>query len=289
MNLNFFPIRFDFNEYQINTEPYSDERIKELRQMYNTTHSFFRNEDKIFISNNQEMDNITLGNTETINVYEDSKITSQLIKHVFFRDFKNRFPRYIPTDFYPFRFFSGKDDLLSNILPQDLKGKIAFRKLIEVQLRKIEYNNSPLFGYIINIDRNWTFSKSCEELNNEGFSLNQVEVVHTETFPGLENIIAPNEEFIGVIKEIKENSAVVLTNNGEETYSLKELYIRKTRPNIGNYLNFKIGSTQSTKIFDEIKKKTPEIYKAQNLYREIGTIAHPLVFDKEQADLFQNT
>ena len=202
MNLNFFPINFDFRKYQINTEPYSDERIKELRQKYNTTHSFFRNEDKIFISNNQEVDNITLGSTETINVYEDSTITSRLIKHVFFRDFKNRFPKYIPTDFYPFRFFSGKDDLICNILPQDLKGKIAYRKLIEIQLRKIEYNDNPLFGFIINIDRNWTFSKNCEELNNEGFSLNQVEVVHTEIFPGLENIIAPNEEFIGIIKEI---------------------------------------------------------------------------------------
>lgn len=292
MNLNFFPINFDFKEYQINTEPYFDERIKELRQMYNTTHSFFRNEDKIYISNNQEVDNITLGSIETINVYEDSAVTSRLIKHVFFRDFKNRFPRYIPTDFYPFRFFSGKDDLLSNILPQDLKGKIAYRKLIEVQLRKIEYNNSPLFGFIINIDRNWTFSKNCEELNNEGFSLNQVEVVHTEIFPGLENIIAPNEEFIGIIKEIKGDSAVVLTNNGEENFSLKELYIRKTRLNIGNYLNFKIGSTQSTKIFDEIKKKTPEIYNAENLYNEIIKTAQPLFLDRigdeTQVHLFQN-
>ena len=39
MNLNFFPINFDFRKYQINTDPYSDERIKELRQKYNTTHS----------------------------------------------------------------------------------------------------------------------------------------------------------------------------------------------------------------------------------------------------------
>ena len=41
MQLNYFPIKFEFEEYQIKTEPYSEERLKELRALYNATHSFF--------------------------------------------------------------------------------------------------------------------------------------------------------------------------------------------------------------------------------------------------------
>ncbi len=40
MQLNYFPIKFEFEEYQIKTEPYSEERLKELRALYNATHSF---------------------------------------------------------------------------------------------------------------------------------------------------------------------------------------------------------------------------------------------------------
>lgn len=289
MNLNFFPIHWELEKFQINTELYSDERIRELRKQYNATHSFFRNGEKIYISNNQEIDNITLGTTELLDVYQDLNITLSLIKHIFFRDFKNRFPKYIPTDFYPFRFFSGKDDLISHILPEELKGKIAYKKMIEIQLRKIEYNSKVLLGFVINIDRNWVFQKNCEELYKEGFALEQVEVVHAEVLPGLEHIMAPNEEFVGLIKEIKNNFAIVLTNEGEEQFPLSELFIRKTKFNIGNYLNFKIGPRLTSSVFDEIKSKAFELYNAENMYAEIIRIAKPLFLDKDGTEhTFQN-
>lgn len=40
MQLNYFPINIEFEKYQINTELYSDERLTELRGLYNATHSF---------------------------------------------------------------------------------------------------------------------------------------------------------------------------------------------------------------------------------------------------------
>ncbi|NDW11079.1 Piwi domain-containing protein [Dysgonomonas sp. 520] len=292
MRLNFFPINLGSEKYQINAEPYSDERIKELRNKYNVTHSFFRDGDKIYISNNQEAEVVFLGTTEQVNAFENYTITAALIKHVFFRDFKDRFKRYTPIDFYPFRFFSGKDDLILNLLPDSLKGRISYKKVIEIQLRKIEHNSNSMFGFIINIDRNWIFSINCEEIYKEGFPLEEVEVIHAENLPGLENVLAPNEEFIGRVKSIQGSVATVSTNNGDEDFLLSELFIRKTRFNIGNYLNFKIGREKSTKIFDEIKRRTPEIYNAENLYKEIVNIATPLFIDKDNNQttphLFQN-
>jgi hypothetical protein len=40
MQLNYFPIHFDFSDYQVMTEPYSDERLQELRQAFNGSYSF---------------------------------------------------------------------------------------------------------------------------------------------------------------------------------------------------------------------------------------------------------
>ena len=55
MQLNFFPINIEFDKYQICTEPYSLERLAELRKSYNSTHSFFRNSDCIYISNKDRL------------------------------------------------------------------------------------------------------------------------------------------------------------------------------------------------------------------------------------------
>lgn len=41
MLINFFPLKFDFEEYEINCVDYSEEYFKHLRSEYNSTHSFF--------------------------------------------------------------------------------------------------------------------------------------------------------------------------------------------------------------------------------------------------------
>ena len=61
MQLNYFPINIEFDKYQINTELYSDERLTELRGLYNATHSFFRNGDSIYISNKDSDDSTPIG------------------------------------------------------------------------------------------------------------------------------------------------------------------------------------------------------------------------------------
>lgn len=110
MQLNYFPININMSleKYQISTDTYSEERLAELRKQHNSTHSFFRNGDTIYISNKEGDDNLVLGNIEERDVFEDNEITASLIKHIFFRTFKDRFPNHTPVDFYPFRFFSGQ-------------------------------------------------------------------------------------------------------------------------------------------------------------------------------------
>ncbi len=290
MQLNYFPVTIEFDEYQINSEPYSEERLSELRSLYNSTHSFFRTGDLIFISN-KDSDENNLGNSlKKVDTYKDGEITSSLIKHIFFRTFKDRFPKYTPVDFYPFRFFSGqtKDDIIYNALPDNLKNKIAYKKLIEVQLRLTQIAGKKQFGFLINIRRNWIFNKTCAELHAEGYGLNGVDVLHAETLPGLSNILAPNEDFIGVVNSVSGSKAKVETNEGIREFQLEELFIRKTKFNIGNYLSFALSSRKSDEILSIIESKRTDIYSAKNLYSETLSIAKHLFSDNGNPILFQN-
>jgi hypothetical protein len=288
MQLNYFPIKIEFEKYQINTEPYSDERLSELRSQYNATHSFFRNEDSIYISNKDGDDNISIGSLTERSTFGDNQVTASLIKHIFFRTFKDRFPKYTPVDFYPFRFFSGKEDIIRNALPDKLKDRISYKKLIEVQLRLTEINGVKRFGFLINIRRNWIFNISCSELHAEGFDLKGLDVLHAETLPGLTNILAPNEEFVGVLKEVTDNKANVETNEGLKEFELKELFIRKTKFNIGNYLTYATSQQKSDEILNIIESKRSDIYNPKSLYAEITKIAEHLFIDNGQPVLFQN-
>ncbi|CEN45192.1 Piwi domain-containing protein [Capnocytophaga canis] len=290
MQLNYFPINIEFEKFQILTEPYNEERLRELRNLYNTTHSFFRSGDSIYISNKDADESVTIGNITELSTYGNANITASLIKHLFFRTFKDRFPKHTPLDFYPFRFFSGqqKDDIIHEALPNELKNKIAYKKLIELQLRLTEINGKKQFGFLINIKRNWVFTKSCADLHTENYNLIGVEVLYAETLSALHNILAPNEEFVGIIKEIVGTKAIVNTNEGEKKYELKELFIRKTKFNIGNYLTFATSQQKSDEILSIIEHKREDIYNPKKLYNEIIKIANALFSYKGIPVLFQN-
>ncbi len=290
MLINYFPINMEFDNYQINAEPYSDERLAELRRWYNSTHSFFRNGDSIYISNKESDENISIGSLTEKSTFDDNEITSSLIKHLFFRTFKDRFSGYIPVDFYPFRFFSKqqKDDIIYKVLPPNLRNKIGYKKLIEVQLRLTKINGKQQFGFLINIKRNWIFNKTCAELNTEGYNLIGIEVLHSEQLPGLKNILAPNEEFIGVIQELTDDKAIVQTNEGLKEFKLEELFIKKTKFNIGEYLAFTLSQQKSDEILGIIERRRSDIYNVKNLYNEILKVAEYLFLEDGRSVLFQN-
>jgi hypothetical protein len=290
MQLNYFPIQFEFLDYQVFTEPYSDERLQELRQTYNSTYSFFRDGNVIVISNKEDEDNQLIGKVEKRMVYDDAKVTSSLVKHIFFRTFKDRFQGFIPVDFYPFRFYSRqeKDDLIINHLPDKLKHKIAFKKLIEVQLRETNINNTKSFAFVINIRRNWVFNISCLELKQEGFDLVGLEVLHTEKLSGLDNILAPNEDFVGILNSINGYTANVTTSEGEKSYPIQELFIRKTTRNIQAYLNFATNEQKCNQILSAVNQERISKQNPVNQFNEISNIAKHLFSDNGNLVLFQN-
>ncbi|WP_235954579.1 Piwi domain-containing protein [Cyclobacterium salsum] len=286
MNLNYFPIHFDFSNYQIITKPYSDDLLEKLRLKYNNWYSFFRYDDLIVVSNKDDDDNQLTGEVEQRSVFEDNRVTSSLVKHIFFRTFKG----FVPVDFYPFRFYSRqeKDDLILSFLPESLKHKISFKKLIEVQLRETNINGTKGFAFVVNIRRNWVFNISCKELAKEGFDLTDFEVLHAEVLPGLDNILAPNEEFVGTLHAIKGDTALVYTNEGEKNYPLDKLFIRKTRKNIQEYLNFAIGQQKSELILSAVRKEQISRQNPEHLLKEITRIAKYLFSEQGEPILFQN-
>ncbi|MCD4734435.1 MAG: hypothetical protein K8R53_00190 [Bacteroidales bacterium] len=290
MRLNYFPITFDFSDYQVITEPYTPERLQELRNSYNSLYSFFKDGDSIIISNKEDEQNLLTGPTEERNVFEDPKATGSLIKHIFFRTFMERFEGYVPVDFYPFRFYSGqdKDDLILNFLPDQLKHKIAFKKLIEVQLRETNFNGQKQFAFVINVRRNWVFNISCLDLQNQGFDLIGFDVLHTEVLPGLNNVLAPNEDFIGTLESISGENAIVTTNEGDKTYPLKELFIRKSKRNIQAYLSFATSEDKSEQIIAAVNKERIKKQNPVHQYNEITSIAKHLFTEKDGQILFQN-
>ncbi len=290
MQLNYFPIQFDFSEYQVITETYSDDRLQKLRQNFNTSYSFFRDGNLIVISNKDDEENQLTGKVENRSVFDDAKVTASLVKHIFFRTFKDRFQGFIPVDFYPFRFYSRqeKDDLILNHLPEKLKHRVAFKKLIEVQLRETNINARKGLAFVINIRRNWVFNISCLELHQEGFDLTDFEVLHTETLPGLDKILAPNEDFVGNLQSINGGFATVNTNEGEKNYSLNELFIRKTKRNIQAYLNFTAGEEKCNQILAAVNQECIKKQNPVNQFNEIKNIAKHLFSDGSNPILFQN-
>ncbi|MBR9859792.1 Piwi domain protein [bacterium] len=278
METNIYPIEIEFEEYQISRLQYSEEKLKELREQHNNTHSFFRNGDYIYISNMDGDDSVRLGETFTASTYSDDKITASLIKHIFFRTFKERFSHIVPVSFYPFRIYSTResDDLVRALLPDHLKDVISYKKLIEIQLRLLEKDGQPYFGLVIRTNRKWLLNKNCKELRQEGFDLIGCEVLHSEHLLGLEGILAPNEEFIGKIKSVTGGLAVVATNFGDQTIPLIELSLIKTTGNIKAYLTFATTEQECDRIFSEIEKGKAEYLNPKKEFKEIASIARML-------------
>lgn len=274
MEINFFPINIGFEEFQISRTKYSDKTLKELRNKYNKSHSFFRDDDYIYISNNSD-ENIELGETVTLKINSSEKVTSSLIKHIFFRVFKDRFPDIKPTSFYPFKFFSrvNSDDLVFPYLPDIMKNALSYRKQIDIQLRMFHINQQQQYGFIINTSYHWGLSKKCADLYTEGFDLIGLEVLKIEEMPESKDVLAANEEFIGEIKELQNDNALVSTNEGDILVPLNELTLRKTTYNIKSYLTHSLGESQSEAIISKVKFDEQNRHNNKNERTEINRIA----------------
>lgn len=275
---NFFPISFASDGFKINRLPYSKEKLRDLRQKHNTTHSFFRARDHIYVS---RMDGYELGMGEKVSlrVKENTPIASSLIKHIFFRTFRREYPGIVPLSFYPFQILSRRDedDIVAQHLPNDLKGTLSLKKQFEVQFRELESNDDIIFGALINLRYRWLFERPCSELLAEGFDLNGKQVLLSEEIPGLKGIIAPDESLIGSVSAVGNSDATVETNEGSEIHPLHDLYLHKSTQNIQEYLVFRLGEKRTERISYQLRQKDQTRLDAKYYFEEVQRMAKQLV------------
>ena len=294
MKVNLFPLNFEFEKFQIESLTYSQDKLDELRDEYNGTHSFFRNNDKIYVSNKTGTESLNIGNEiEELDLFNNN-VSLSLIKHIFFKTFLERFRNYTPSEFYPFKFYSkqDRDNIIYKLIPESYRTDLQYKKLIEIQLREYKVDDKYQIGFLINIRRNWIFNISCEQMNNEGFDLIGREVLKTEFYPGTESVLAPNEEFLGQVISVDNNMAKVNSNNGEVNIDLKRLFLKKTHINIYDYIGFIGEESLSNKVYSHIKNRKEEILNPKNLNNEVQKIATQLFCEKVDGNLkpilFQN-
>jgi hypothetical protein len=291
MTTNFFPIDFEFEQFQINRIDAEEGLLTELRATYNLTHSFFQHGNYIY-SSNKSGEDLTIGCSVTVSVNEHPKIVLSLIKHIYFKTFLENNPEYKLSGFYPFvvQSANSKNDLIRPHLPEGLKGRLSYVKELELQLRTCLIDDKERHGFLINVDRRWKLDVNCDELDKKGFDLKGFEVISAVTIPGLETILLPDESLVGIVKEVVFDEATVDTNEGEKTFRLTDLHLRKTNNNIQAFLAFAFKNPEKAEaVMNKLKLDNAEFIHPKTLAADVEQAKKLLFLDKTKANiLFQN-
>ncbi len=250
MITNFFRIYLPFESFQIQRFKFSDEAFESQKRKHNQDCSFFRHGDYIYASPRKGCD-LEVGELVTVNVTDHTNVVLSLIRHMVFRAFRDSFPDRVPQSFSPLRFFSTKveHDPMKRLLPTDLRGSIAYPRMIEVEARCIVEQGMPTFGLLIRSRQRWQFNLSLEQLHAQGFELKGRTVIETQVIPGLAGVLAPDESLLGEVMEVTGDDATVQTNEGIVRRKLDSLQLQRSRHQIGDFLEFRMGQAKATQLF----------------------------------------
>ena len=234
MVTNFFRISLPFESFHIQRAPYSDEKFAVLRKQHNKDASFFRHGEFIYISPRKRA-GLEIGEEVKLNVIESPAVVLSLIRHLVFRSFRDAFPERIPESFCPLRFFSAKDehDAVRHLLPPDLRGRVCYPRMVEVEARQIIEQGKPSFGLLIRSRQRWRFNIDLKELLANGFELTGKSVLETQPILGLEGVLAPDETLLGEIVAIRGDEAEITTNDGVIRRNLDSLPCRGRNIKLG--------------------------------------------------------
>ncbi len=274
MKYNFFPIKFEFDEFDIQRIPYKEGLLPDLRKQYNSTHSFFRRGDFIYISPGTA-DAVNLGTTVRLSIQENQDVVSRLIKHVFFRTVKEAQPTLQPQ-FYPFTFaaLDAKFDLARPHVPEHLRGVLTYKRLTEVEFRDhTDTSGRVSFGTLINHRYRWNLSRRGDELHQEDFDLAGREVIGYEAPEYSDGVVAPEMSLLGRVYQVIADRAQVDTSNGRVEYPLTELYLHHSRDNITAYLAKWVGEGRASAVMHSIKMAEAERLKPQGIMQEVEKMA----------------
>lgn len=259
MITNFFRIHLPLETFRIQRLPYSHEKLVALRQEHNKNASFFRNGDFIYASPSKGS-KLELGELVEVKTDESPSLVLSLIRHLIFRNFRNAFPDRVPQSFSPFRFFSTKleHDPLRKLLPPNLCEQVSYPRMVEVEVRQIQEDGKPSFGLLIRSRQRWQLKVDLKSLLEEGFDVVGKSVLETEPIPGLEGVLAPDENLLGEIVSIHGDEVEVTTNNGILRRKLDGLQMQRTRQQIGAFLAFKLGVQKATRVFEKLRDDSRE-------------------------------
>ena len=276
MESNIYPISLNSDSFRLLRLPFDETKLSNLREKHNEDFSFFRNGDFIYVSPDTDQG---LGEGEeaiTISFRDDPELSASAMRHVFFRSFIRLFGR-TPLSFHPLRFFSQKHDAIANFLPPDLKGRIGFRKQIEIQLRLQEIATRKQIVAVYNVDYRWFNSISCEEMFASGFDLTNLAVVHSVPILGANTVLAPEEVLVGTVEGIIDiagvSTAEVNTNVGIEQFPARELFLEKSSSNLKSFLEFRLDANKVRTIFDATHRSRYLKGKLRELQGEIQGLA----------------
>ena len=289
MITNFFRIELPFESFQIQQLPYSQEDWDRLKSAHNKQASFFRNEESMFISPAKEVE-LEIGELVTLDVVKSPGVVLSLIRHLVFRTFRAEFSNRVPLGFSPLQFLSTKPehDVVRKFLPDELKDVIGFRRLIEVETRQIEENGVPSFGLLIRSRQRWQFDKTLQDLRDEGFDLVGCGVLTAHEIPGLEGVLAPEEELLGEVQSVEGENATIATNDGPVSRPLNSLSLQRNQSQIGSYLEFKLGPERATQIFGNLRTDRLDQGRPNVAFAEVQRFSSWFVGKKSEPRLYEN-
>ncbi len=165
---------------------------------------------------------------------------------------------------------------------------IRFPRLVEVEVRKIIENDAPSFGLLIRSRQRWQFNKPLSVLKEEGFDLIGKSVLEAHAIPGLEDVLAPEEDLLGEIQGVNDGTASVLTNDGVIERPISSLFLQRTQNQIGDYLAGRIGDDSATRVFQNLRKNRWERESPGQVFTETQKIAAWFAGGPNQARGYEN-
>lgn len=254
MQTNFFPFGIAGDSFQAQALPYAASKLRELRHEHNSEYSFFRYGELIVISPHNE-ETPQLGTYETFDPIQHPDLVGSLLRHLLFQEFRKKLANVVPTSFAPLEFPSRKDthDPIGEFVPEEIRGVIGYPRVISIAVEQITQGGKPKHGLLVSYRNRWQLSLTLKDLPRERYPLIGSEVLGLEPLEGLQDVLAPKESLLGVVKELTGAVARIETNEGVIERPLNELTIRRTRHQLAAFLKLWMSENDINRLFKAVR------------------------------------
>lgn len=257
--------------------PYTKERLDELRAKHNSTYSFFRHADEI-VAIWMEGKREAFGESRRIVWEESTEICHSATRHLLFRTFIRKLPGRTPLDFAPLRFLSHRKehDLIRDALPPELQDIATYKRLIELDVRRLARGGGPVLGVTVNIDQFWGLSLNASQMVEQGFDLKGRLATESKPIPGLAALIAQDESIIGEVESATPTTVVVRDSGQTREVSASSVHLRRWPYDILDFIEHRAGRQTRMRVEDAWRRTPPLSSNPSELLAEQTSIAEYL-------------